>query len=109
MNEQIEALKKELADAKANVEPSFKLKNENKDLRDEVNTYLVKISELTFENANLRCQLDELSKKISRSGNMPNSPAFAPQAKSTSSAQGKLAQPHRDAYNPYHNNGYESW
>lgn len=102
-------MKKELVDAKANVEPSFKLKNENKDLRNEVDSYLVKISELTFENANLRCQLDELAKKVSKNGSVPNSPSFAPNANRTSSGQSKLAQPHRDAYNPYYNNGYASW
>ena len=109
LNNQIEVLKKELADAQANVEPSFKLKNENKDLRNEVDNYLVKISELTFENANLRCQLDELAKKVSKTGSTPNSPSFAPNTGRISSGQGKLAQPHRDAYNPYYNNGYASW
>lgn len=39
-----------------------KLRNENNALRDENDTYLMKISELTFENAKLMSQLQQLSK-----------------------------------------------
>lgn len=74
-----------------------KLEKEIKSLKDENDSYLVKISELTFENAKLTCQLSELSKK-------PNNANVQRQA-----PYNGLASPMKDAYNPYINNGYGTW
>ncbi len=80
-----------------------KLIRENKALRDEADGYLVKISELTFENANLTCQLNEITKN---SGNVKNQKHLAPGGRG---ANGQLRHPNEDAYNPYKNNGYGTW
>lgn len=96
LNDEIASLKKQLDEAKksaANENPSA-LKDECKKLRDEADGYLIKISELTFENANLTCQMNELKKNVKRSSSQPHS---------------ALAQPMKDAYNPYKNNGYGVW
>lgn len=106
---QTEALKKELEAAKAESKSSIKLENENKALREEVDGYLVKISQLTFENANLRCQLDEVTSGNARSGNIVNSRNFAMPDNFQRVSQPKAALPGHDAYNPYKNNGYASW
>ena len=94
LNAEIANLKKKLDEANSKGD-SISLKNECKLLRDEADGYLVKISELTFENANLTCQLNELKK---------NSTSNSPH-KQTST----LARPRKDPYNPYRNNGYGSW
>lgn len=106
---QIETLKKELEAAKAESKPSIKLESENKALREEVDNYLVKISQLTFENANLRCQLDEVTSGNAKTGNVTNSNSFAVHDNFQYVSQPKPARPGRDAYNPYKNNGYASW
>lgn len=80
-----------------------KLIRENKALRDEADGYLVKISELTFENANLTCQLNEITKN---NGNVKNQKHLAPGGRG---ANGRLRRPNEDAYNPYKNNGYGTW
>lgn len=80
-----------------------KLIRENKALRDEADGYLVKISELTFENANLTCQLNEVTKS---GGNVKNQKHLAPGGRG---ANGRLRRPNEDAYNPYKNNGYGTW
>ena len=49
-----------------------KLEREVKSLKEENDQYLVKISELTFENANMTCQLTELEKKNKANGNVDN-------------------------------------
>ena len=107
LNEENEKLKKELADAKDESKEVYALKKEIEAQKDEINNYLVRISELTFENANLACQLDELSKKMASSGNVPNQTQFSPNVAPL--AQGKLCQPRTDAFNPYMNNGYGVW
>ena len=87
-----EALKaKEAAEKEASA-----LKLENKALRDEADGYLVKISELTFDNARLTCELDEASKHLKEKGTVPNQPQYMPKANSS-------------GYNPYLANGYSSW
>lgn len=106
---QVEALKKELEAAKAESKSLIKLENENKALREEVDGYLVRISQLTFENANMRCQLDELTSSNARSGNIVNSRNFAMPDNFQHVSQPKAALPGRDAYNPYKNNGYANW
>lgn len=107
LNEENEKLKKELADAKDESKEVYALKKEIEAQKDEINNYLVRISELTFENANLACQLDELSKKMASSGNVLNQNQFSLNAAPT--VQGKLRQPRTDAFNPYMNNGYGVW
>ena len=107
LNEENEKLKKELADAKDESKVVYALKKEIEAQKDEINNYLVRISELTFENANLTCQLDELSKKMASSGSVPNQTQFSPNI--APPVQGKLRQPRTDAFNPYMNNGYGVW
>ena len=107
LNEENEKLKKELVDAKDESKEVYALKKEIEAQKDEINNYLVRISELTFENANLTCQLDELSKKMASSGNVPNQKQFSPNV--APPVQGKLRQPRTDAFNPYMNNGYGVW
>ena len=107
LNEENEKLKKDLADSKDESKEVYALKKEIEAQKDEINNYLVRISELTFENANLTCQLDELSKKMASSGNISNQKQFSPNV--APPVQGKLRQPRTDAFNPYMNNGYGVW
>ena len=107
LNEENEKLKKELADAKDESKEVYALKKEIEAQKDEINNYLVRISELTFENANLACQLDKLSKKMASSGSVHNQTQFSPNV--APPVQGKLRQPRTDAFNPYMNNGYGVW
>ena len=100
-------MKKDLADSKDESKEVYALKKEIEAQKDEINNYLVRISELTFENANLTCQLDELSKKMASSGNISNQKQFSPNV--APPVQGKLRQPRTDAFNPYMNNGYGVW
>ena len=86
-----------------------KLKREIKSLKEENDNYLMKISELTFENANLTCQLSELEKSIKSNGNVANQNKFMPSGRIQHQMQSGLAHPNKDAYNPYVNNGYGSW
>ena len=100
--ESVEDLKKALDAANAEI---AKLKQSAKDLRKENDDYLMKISELTFENAKMTSQLQEVKKSLSMAGapthgnpksavvkpstaTMPNQPQFA---------------------NPYLQNGYQDW
>lgn len=85
------------------------LQNDNKALREENDQYLVKISELTFENANLTCQLDEVTKSIKSNSDMVvNQNEFKP-VKTPQIDNSRLGEPFRNPYNPYANNGYGSW
>jgi chromosome segregation ATPase len=95
--------------ANTNANMIIKLQDENKSLRDENDQYLMKISELTFDNANLTCQLDELSKSVrSKDSAVVNQTAFKP-TPGPRVDNSKLGQPFRNPYNPYENNGYGSW
>ena len=105
---EVKKLKNELKEAKDGDSEIFKLQKECKALRDEADGYLMKISELTFENANLTCQLEELGKKAANAGNIQNKSKFSPNSGNRTNPGG-LSQPFRDAYNPYRNNGYKSW
>ena len=100
-------MKKDLADSKDESKEVYALKKEIEAQKDEINNYLVRISELTFENANLTCQLDELSKKMTSSGNISNQKQFSPNV--APPVQGELRKPRTDAFNPYMNNGYGVW
>ena len=97
---------KDLEKAGANAD---KLEREIKNLREENDQYLVKISELTFDNANLTCQISELEKSVKVNGNVPNQGKFVPVNGPQGFTANGLARPNRDAYNPYVNNGYASW
>lgn len=96
-------LKKELDKARHDI---VEMRKSLKELREENDNYLLKISELTFENAKLTSQLQEIEKSLSMSatpthessirkvvvqpstGTMKNQPQFA---------------------NPYLQNGYQDW
>lgn len=86
-----------------------KLEQEVKDLRDENDQYLIKISELTFENANLTSQMSDIESKMKKNGNVPNQSSFKPASGPQQQMSRRLSLPRRDAYNPYANNGYGSW
>ena len=103
-----DALKKQVDAQKSSAKNAFLLEDKVKALREEADGYLVKISELTFENANLTCQLDELSKKMSANGKVLNQQQFSI-ADAAPPVQESLRQPNADAYNPYANNGYGTW
>ena len=96
-------LKRELDEARHEI---AEMRKSLKDLREENDNYLLKISELTFENAKLTSQLQEIEKSLAMSatpihessvrravvqpstGTMKNQPQFA---------------------NPYLQNGYQDW
>lgn len=106
LNAEISALKAKLESSSSNESKMLSLEKELKALKDENTSHLVRISELTFENANLTCQLDELGKKVEAGGSVPNQKQYAPEQKAS---PGRLARPNVDAYNPYKNNGYGTW
>lgn len=91
LEKEVERLRKQLADSKSTASNgSGQLEKEIERLTNENDNYLVKISELTFENAKLTSQLQELTAK-------PNN--YRP----------NVPSPQKDPYNPYVSNGYESW
>lgn len=99
LEDELNDLKKKLEEAKSYANEVGSLQKKVKELRDEADGYLMKISDLTFENANLTCQLNEAaSKSAGASTHAPN----------MHTSQG-LARPRRDVYNPYKNNGYGTW
>ena len=100
-------LRREMLDLKDEAKEVSDLRKKCKDLRDEADGYLVRISELSFDKANLTCQLDELSKKLSSKGNVQNQTQFAPNA--APPVQGQLRKPNANPYNPKMNNGYGTW
>lgn len=113
--DEIEKLKKENESLKSRCS-SLESNNSNaalerdiSDLREENNKYLVRISELTFENANLTCQLAELEKAVKQDGSVSNQPKFQPGSMPGGYMPNGLAKPMKDAYNPYVNNGYGTW
>lgn len=109
MQDEIDSLKdkcKALEESNANANA---IAQENATLKEENEQYLMKISDLTFENANLACQLSELEKKVKQTGNMPNQNSFAPVKGVQQQMYRSLAKPNRDVYNPYANNGYGTW
>lgn len=59
---ELQTLKNMLEDKDAQVKNAATLTLQNTALREENDQYLMKISELTFENAKMNCQLQELSK-----------------------------------------------
>lgn len=79
LKDENKALEAKCKDLEAKVASINKLEKDAKALRDENDQYLIKISELTFENANLTCQLSELEKKAKNGGNVANQGRFQPQ------------------------------
>lgn len=104
----VDKLSKQLAKAQEDAKNAISLQKECKSLREEVDNYLIKISELTFQNANLTCQMQELNQKLSQKGTVPNQNSFGPR-NGIQQSNGGLARARTDAYNPYFNNGYGSW
>lgn len=100
--ESVEDLKKALDAANAEIAD---LKKSAKDLRKENDDYLMKISELTFENAKMTSQLQEVKKSLSMAGapthGDPKSAAVKP---STATMPNQ-----RQFANPYLQNGYQDW
>ena len=98
----IEKLKKTIAELKTQIKEKEdknsssdleKLKSQIIALRKEADDYLVKISELTFENAKLTCELNECKE----------------QPKSIAAINIKTPTLARPTMHGYVNNGYESW
>ena len=109
LKEEVSKLKKDLAKKpkpeKEDTDEVLALKKEAKALREEADGYLVKISELTFENANLTCQLNEMAKSQQNAMNNDRTsiPSPAPShPKASPSPFGGQAY-------PYRNNGYGTW
>lgn len=96
-------LRKELDEARKEIS---EMRKSLKELRDENDSYLIKISELTFENAKLTCQLQEIGKSMSMAaspthGSLSRSQVVRPNT-ATMQNQSKYA-------NPYLQNGYQDW
>lgn len=80
------------------------LQEENADLQEENDKYLMKISELTFENAKLNAQLQELSKSA-----MNNAmPKFNESTMQNTFDNGAASKNVNYPYRP-NNMGYTSW
>ena len=90
---------------------NMKLKSENAALQEENDKYLMKISELTFENAKLNAQIQELSK--SKSTDNYDSPALNEKTVENQfgpSSKKPVKQSPRYVNYPHQSNiGYTSW
>ena len=121
-------LKSEVEDLKAKLktaeDQAAKAKKDFAAARSEADDYLVKISELAFENAKMTAEMNELkkvrqkpaapaqakpAKKDIAERSAPNQPQFAPKTNVPQQGNSYLASPRKDVYNPYFNNGYGSW
>jgi chromosome condensin MukBEF ATPase and DNA-binding subunit MukB len=88
----------------------IKLEDEIKALRDENDNYLMKISEITFDNARMTAELNELTKSVQEKTDLVlNQPKFTPNNNKPMVDNSSLGTPHRNPYNPYANNGYGTW
>lgn len=82
-----------------------KLKND--ELTHENDNYLIKISELTFEIANLQSQIEQLNEKHSQ--NLTSSTNITKSSK-IKTTKNKLSYPNINTHVKYNNqNGYDSW
>lgn len=96
-------LKKELERAR---KEAVEMRRSLKDLRDENDSYLLKISELTFENAKLTSQLQEVEKSLA----MAATPTHSPTARSTTVRPSTGTMKNQPQFaNPYLQNGYQDW
>lgn len=75
------------------------------ELRDENDSYLMKISELTFENAKLTCQIQEIEKNMSMVASPSHSSIKKPIIQSSTGTMKNQPQ----FANPYLQNGYQDW
>lgn len=113
---EIKSLKDELEEYKSkcdNYEKSqshvHELEAKVAQLENENDQYLIKISELTFENAQLTSQLSMHDHVEKKNGVVYNQQQFMPAQGVQQQCGGNMAKPHVDAYNPYLNNGYGTW
>ena len=89
---------------------TIKFEDEIRELRDENDKYLVKISELSFDNAKMTCELNELTKSIKdKTETVINQPKFTPTNNTPIKDKSTLGTPFRNPYNSYANNGYGTW
>lgn len=116
--EEIERLKSHISELKdqLNIERTqfeskiITFEDEIKTLRNENDNYLVKISELSFDNARMTCELNELTKSIKdKTETVINQPKFTPTNNNPVKDPSTLGTPFRNPYNPYANNGYGTW
>ena len=96
-------LKRELDEARHEI---VEMRKSLKDLREENDNYLLKISELTFENAKLTSQLQEIEKSLAMSAT-PTHESPARRAAVQPSTGTMKNQP--QFANPYLQNGYQDW
>lgn len=96
-------LKRELDEARREI---AEMRKSLKELREENDNYLLKISELTFENAKLTSQLQEIEKSLAMSATPTHSPTVRKAAVRPSTGTMKN-QP--QFANPYLQNGYQDW
>lgn len=96
-------LKKELDQARKEI---TEMRKSLKELREENDSYLIKISELTFENAKLTCQLQEVEKSMVMSA----SPTHNTSAKVVAVRPNTGTMKNQSQFaNPYLQNGYQDW
>ena len=96
-------LKRELDEARHEI---AEMRKSLKELREENDNYLLKISELTFENAKLTSQLQEIEKSLAMSATPTHAPTVRKAAVRPSTGTMKN-QP--QFANPYLQNGYQDW
>ncbi len=97
-----DSLKKSLDSATQEVS---KLKKELKELRQENDDYLIKISELTFENAKMTSRLQEIEKQAAMTGVPTHGSSAKPRLKPSTATMPNQPQ----FANPYLQNGYQDW
>ena len=96
-------LKKELDQARKEI---AEMRKSLKELREENDSYLMKISELTFENAKLTCQLQEIEKSMVMSA----SPTHNTSARVAAVRPNTRTMKNQPQFaNPYLQNGYQDW
>lgn len=91
---------------------NLKLQSENAALQEENDKYLMKISELTFENAKLNAQIQELSKSAGNGNYVPPALNERTIPNSFDNSNKKNASQHSRGVNYPHlpnNMGYTSW
>jgi len=99
----LESLKEELVEAKKEISSMRKSLQE---LREENDNYLMKISELTFENAKLTSQLQELEKSLA----MAATPTHHTTARKAAVRPSQATMQNQPKFaNPYLQNGYQDW
>lgn len=113
--EEIDALKKSSKPSEADVDLKksldsatqevSKLKKELKELRQENDDYLIKISELTFENAKMTSRLQEIEKQAA----MTVVPTHGSPTKSKLKPSTATMRNQPQFANPYLQNGYQDW